>query len=199
MQKQIIVIATQNKGKIFELNQLLTDLPFQLKSISEFTDHEPEETGTICEENALIKARAAFELTGLPSLADDAGLFVDALNGAPGVYTSEFSKREDGTRDYPYAFEKLEKLLLDKEKDAHFVCVLAYVDGDQEKLFRGEVFGKLDFSDPTHKTDGTFGFDPVFIPKGETQTFAQLGMSAKKKYSHRANASKIFVDWFLGK
>jgi len=204
-----IVVASHNAGKIREIEDLIGPFGFSAKSAAELKFDEPDETGTTFEENAVIKALASAKASGLPALSDDSGLVIDALDGAPGVYTANWAEKEDGTRDFAMAMEKVEKALADKgatdEKDrtARFVSVLclAWPDGHTE-LFRGEVEGTVVWPP---RGDKGFGYDPVFQPEGYATTFGE--MSAEEKHgwkpgdatalSHRARAFKIFVETCL--
>jgi XTP/dITP diphosphohydrolase len=205
-----IVVASHNAGKISEIRDLIGPLGFEAKSAADLKFIEPDETGTTFEENAAIKALASAKASGLPALSDDSGLVVDALDGAPGVYTANWAETEDGTRDFPMAMEKVEKALQEKgatapdQRAARFVSVLclAWPDGHTE-MFRGEVEGTLVW--PPRGTSG-FGYDPVFKPEGYETTFGE--MTAEEKHgwkpgdaqalSHRARAFKIFAETCLG-
>ncbi|MXN44821.1 RdgB/HAM1 family non-canonical purine NTP pyrophosphatase [Shinella kummerowiae] len=204
-----IVVASHNAGKIREIEDLIGPFGFSAKSAAELKFEEPDETGTTFEENATIKALASAKASGLPALSDDSGLVVDALDGAPGVYTANWAEKEDGTRDFAMAMEKVEKALADKgvtdakDRAARFVSVLclAWPDGHTE-LFRGEVEGTVVW--PPRGSQG-FGYDPVFQPEGYETTFGE--MSAEEKHgwkpgdaaalSHRARAFKLFVETCL--
>ncbi len=204
-----IVVASHNAGKIREIEDLIGPFGFSAKSAAELKFEEPDETGTTFEENATIKALASAKASGLPALSDDSGLVIDALGGAPGVYTANRAEKEDGTRDFAMAMEKVEKALSEKgatdvkDRTARFVSVLclAWPDGHTE-LFRGEVEGHVVWPP---RGDKGFGYDPVFQPEGYETTFGE--MSAEEKHgwkpgdatalSHRARAFKIFVETCL--
>jgi XTP/dITP diphosphohydrolase len=204
-----IVVASHNAGKIREIEDLIGPFGFSAKSAAELNFEEPDETGTTFEENAKIKALASAKASGLPALSDDSGLVVDALDGAPGVYTANWAETANGTRDFAMAMQKVEKALAEKgvseakDRTARFVSVLclAWPDGHTE-LFRGEVEGQVVW--PPRGTQG-FGYDPVFQPEGYETTFGE--MSAQEKHgwkpgdaaalSHRARAFKIFVETCL--
>lgn len=209
LETKTIVVASHNAGKIAEIADLIGPFGFSAKSAAELRFAEPDETGTTFEENATIKALASAKASGLPSLSDDSGIVIDALDGAPGVYTANWAEREDGSRDFAMAMEKVEKALADKgatepsQRTARFVSVLclAWPDGHTE-LFRGEVEGIVAW--PPRGTKG-FGYDPIFQPEGYDVTFGE--MSAEEKHgwkpgdpqalSHRARAFKIFVETCL--
>ena len=204
-----IVVASHNAGKISEIRDLIGPLGFEAKSAADLKFEEPDETGTTYEENARIKALASAKASGLPALSDDSGLAVDALDGAPGVYTANWAEREDGSRDFGMAMEKLEKALQEKgattpaQRTGRFVSVLclAWPDGHTE-TFRGEVEGHIVW--PPRGSLG-FGYDPVFKPTGYDVTFGEMPAEAKHGWkpgnaealSHRARAFKLFVETCL--
>ena len=209
LETRTIVVASHNAGKIAEIADLIGPFGFSAKSAAELKFEEPDETGTTFEENAAIKALASARVSGLPALSDDSGLVVDALDGAPGVYTANWAEREDGSRDFLMAMEKVEKALADRgattpeQRSGRFVSVLclAWPDGHTE-MFRGEVEGTIVW--PPRGTKG-FGYDPVFQPEGYETTFGE--MTAEEKHgwkpgdpqalSHRARAFKLFVETCL--
>jgi XTP/dITP diphosphohydrolase len=204
-----IVVASHNAGKIREIAELIGPLGFSAKSAAELEFAEPDETGTTFEENAAIKALASAKASGLPALSDDSGLVIDALDGAPGVYTANWAEREDGTRDFQMAMEKVEKALEERsattaeQRSGRFVSVLclAWPDGHME-FFRGEVEGAVVW--PPRGTQG-FGYDPVFQPQGYDITFGEMSSEQKHGWrpgepealSHRARAFKRFVETCL--
>jgi len=145
---------------------------------------EPEETEDTFEGNALLKARHACAMTAIPCLADDSGLSVNALDGAPGIYSARWAGSD---KDFNMAMQKIWDLIGDNpDKSAAFVAVLALISPDgREWVARGEVEGTLCY--PPRGQHG-FGYDPIFIPEDETQTFAELGAEGKEKYSHRRRA-----------
>lgn len=201
-----LVVATHNKGKVAEINELLAPFGLKTRSAAELGLPEPVESGTSFEENARTKAFAAASATGLPALSDDSGLCVDVLDGAPGVYTADWAQLPDGTRDFAFAMEKLEAALKSKgalaapQRKGRFVAVLclAWPDGHAE-YFRGEVEGTLVW--PPRGERG-FGYDPVFLPHGHDQTFGEMEASQKHRWeagrgdlglSHRARAFAKFA------
>jgi len=204
-----IIVASHNAGKIREIEDLIGPFGFSAKSAAELNFEEPDETGTTFEENATIKALASAKASGLPALSDDSGLVIDALDGAPGVYTANWAETADGTRDFAMAMEKVEKALAEKgvtearDRTARFVSVLclAWPDGHTE-LFRGEVEGHVVW--PPRGQKG-FGYDPVFQPEGYETTFGEISAEEKHGWkpgdanalSHRARAFKIFVETCL--
>ncbi|NOW44309.1 XTP/dITP diphosphohydrolase [Novosphingobium sp. SG751A] len=198
-----IVIATHNLGKLAEMQKMLAPYGLECVSAGELGLKEPEEVGTTFIENALIKARFAAVESGLPALADDSGLCVQALGGRPGVYTADWAERHwyEGPegRDWFMAMGKVEGLLCEHGPDvgraAHFACVLALAWPDGvDAVYEGRVDGTMTW--PPRGRLG-FGFDPVFIPRGYNQTFAEIPPADKAKISHRADAfAKLVADQF---
>lgn len=186
-----LVVASHNKGKVREIEELLAPFGFDVRGAAELGLAEPEETGLTFEDNAILKARAAAKASGLMSLADDSGLSVTALDGAPGVYSARWAGE---AKDFSFAMARVERELKENsaaDLSARFVCVLALAapDGETES-FRGEVEGHLVF--PPRGSKG-FGYDPIFIANGMTQTFAEIDPAAKHAISHRAHAFEKFV------
>ncbi|NUS68918.1 RdgB/HAM1 family non-canonical purine NTP pyrophosphatase [Ensifer adhaerens] len=210
LDNKTLIVASHNAGKIREIRDLIGPLGFEAKSAADLNFIEPDETGTTFEENATIKALASAKASGLPALSDDSGLAIDALDGAPGVYTANWAEREDGSRDFAMAMQKVEDALQEKgaqtpsARTARFVSVLclAWPDGHVE-LFRGEVEGFVVW--PPRGSQG-FGYDPVFQPKGYETTFGEMSADEKHGWkpgdeealSHRARAFKIFAETCLG-
>ena len=192
-----IVVASHNAGKVAEINELIEPYGFKAKSAADLGLPEPDETGTTFEENAAIKALSAATISGLPALADDSGLCVNALDGDPGVYTADWAEKPDGSvRDFAMAMEKVEEAIAktgSADRGAHFVSVLclAWPDGHCE-YFRGEVEGQLVW--PPRGLAG-FGYDPVFMPAGHERTFGE--MIAASALSHRSRAFVKFADTCL--
>lgn len=198
-----LVIATHNAGKLKEISALLD--PYGMKCISagSLGLPEPPETGTTFAQNALIKARAAAEASGIVSLADDSGLSVAALDGRPGIYTADWAERQhfEGSpgRDWYMAMGKVEGLLAEQgpetPRDAWFSCVLALAWPDGESVvYEGRIDGSLTW--PPRGALG-FGYDPVFVPSGRKETFAELDPAEKHAMSHRADAfAKLVAEQF---
>lgn len=200
-----IVIATHNAGKLKEFAELMAPFGFTAKSAGELGLAEPEETGTTFEANAYLKAHAAAAATGLPALSDDSGLCVDALGGAPGVYTADWATLPGGGRDFGQAMRRTEDALraagaaTPEARRGRFVSVLclAFPDGAAE-YFRGEVEGALVW--PPRGEKG-FGYDPVFLPDGHARTFGEMASGEKHGWrpgeaealSHRARAFRKFA------
>lgn len=184
-----LVIATHNAGKLREISALLAPYGIEPVSAGSLGLPEPEETGTSFAENALLKAHASAQGAGMVALADDSGLCVDALGGAPGVYTADWAETPNG-RDWLLAMTKVEDRLNalgpDVDRSAAFVCTLAIAWPDGESaLFEGRVAGDLVW--PPRGALG-FGYDPVFVPEGHSQSFAELDPAVKHAISHRADA-----------
>ncbi|MFD1611130.1 RdgB/HAM1 family non-canonical purine NTP pyrophosphatase [Sphingomonas tabacisoli] len=184
-----LVVATHNQGKVKELKALLQPYGMELVSSKELDLPEPEETGTTFFFNAELKAITAADLSGLPAIADDSGICVEALNGEPGVYTANWAETENG-RDWTLAMGKVEDALAllgpEVSRSAYFACVLsvAWPDGHIES-FEGRVDGTLVWPP---RGDKGFGYDPMFVPLGYDQTFAEMEPEAKHAISHRAVA-----------
>lgn len=195
-----LVIASHNAGKVKEIRALLAPYGIEPVSAAELGLPEPAETGTTFGENALLKAHAAAQGSGLPALADDSGLCVAALNDAPGVYTADWAEKqpfEGGPgRDWYMAMGKVEGKLAElganTDRSAFFTCTLAlaWPDGHEE-VFEGRVQGSLTWP-PRGKLG--FGYDPVFVPNGHAQTFAELDPADKHATSHRADAFRKLVS-----
>jgi len=190
-----LVIASHNQGKVREIRALLAPFGIEPVAASDLGLPEPEETGTTFAENALIKARASAEGSGIVALADDSGLCVDALGGEPGVYTADWAETPQG-RDWELAMRKvedsMEALGSNVDRSARFVCTLALCWPDGETaLFEGQISGHLTW--PPRGELG-FGYDPVFVPEGHDQTFAEIEPEEKHAISHRAEAFKKLVN-----
>lgn len=181
---QRLVIATHNPGKLREIAELVAPFSIVAVGAGDLGLPEPEETGTTFEANAELKACAASTESGLPALADDSGLVVPALNGAPGIYSARWA---GATRDFSAAMAKVEEKLAGKlDRRAYFVAVLAlaWPDGALE-TFRGEAHGELVW--PPRGKNG-FGYDPMFRPEGSRMTFGEMPPAEKRKLNHRARA-----------
>jgi XTP/dITP diphosphohydrolase len=184
-----LVLATHNKGKVREIKDLLAPFNIEVVSAGALGLPEPEETGTTFRANAELKAIAAATAANLPALADDSGLAVDALGGAPGIYSARWAGPD---KDFAAAMKRVEQKLNGKKKViAHFVCALslAWPDGSVE-TFEGILDGTLTF--PPRGTKG-FGYDPIFIPVGNSVTFGEMDADEKHAISHRAIAFEQLV------
>jgi XTP/dITP diphosphohydrolase len=184
LNSQRLVIATHNPGKLREIEELVAPFGISVTSAGALGLAEPEETGATFEENAALKARAAASACGLPALADDSGLVVPALGGAPGIYSARWAGL---AKDFAIAMKRVEDELGGKDdRRAYFVAVLALArpDGDIE-TWRGEAHGRLVWPP---RGDRGFGYDPMFLPEGESLTFGEMDPIAKHQISHRARA-----------
>jgi XTP/dITP diphosphohydrolase len=198
-----LVIASHNLGKVREIRQLLGPYGIEPVSATELDLPEPDEIGTSFVDNADLKARQAADLSGLPALADDSGLCVEALDNRPGIHSARWAITGEatvppeagpgevqGNRDFGLAMRRvhgeLEALGPDANRNAHFVCALAVVwpDGRSE-WFEGRVDGTLVWPP---RGDRGFGYDPIFVPAGYHQTFGQMDPAEKHRISHRAEA-----------
>jgi XTP/dITP diphosphohydrolase len=184
-----LVIATHNPGKRREIADLLAPYDVEVVSAGDLGLAEPEETGTTFAANAELKARAAAEAANLPALADDSGLAVAALDGAPGIYSARWGGEK---KDFGAAMARVERELAGhRDRSASFVCALSlcWPDGHVE-TFEGAVHGALVW--PPRGERG-FGYDPMFVADGRTQTFGEMDPDAKHAISHRADAFRKLV------
>lgn len=190
-----LVLASHNQGKLREIAALLEPFGAEVVSAAALGLAEPAETEGTFAGNARIKAHFAARTTGLPALSDDSGIMVEALGGAPGVHTADWAETPDG-RDFPMAMEKVWRLLEEKAapepRRASFnaTLCLAWPDGHDE-LFEGRVHGRIVW--PMRGEIG-FGFDPVFLPDGENETFGEMDPARKHAMSHRAVAFAKLVE-----
>lgn len=179
-----LIIASYNRGKIPEFQRLLLPLGVTLSSAADHGLPEPEETGATFEDNAILKARAAAIVSGVPALADDSGLCVASLGGAPGIYSARWA---GAARNFNAAMQRVEHELHGKsDRSAGFVCVLAlcWPDGTIQ-TYRGEVAGNIVWPP---RGPGGFGYDPIFQPENHQRTFAEMTTEEKHMLSHRARA-----------
>ena len=185
-----VVIATHNKDKLKELKKALSDFSIELLDLSYFPEiGDIEETGTTLKENAFIKAQCVNELTGLPAIADDTGLEVDFLDGAPGVYSARFAGEECSYIDNVNKMLKMMKNVKNENRTAIFKTVIAFFDGKQELYSEGEVKGLIS---PEIKGLGGFGYDSIFYIPDERKTFAEMTLEEKNIISHRGRAIQNF-------
>jgi XTP/dITP diphosphohydrolase len=189
-----ILIATTNQGKIEEIRSLVKGLPTEFLSPADLPDiPEVVEDGTTFEENAVKKARAIAEATGVVTLADDSGLCVDALNGRPGVHSARYAGENASDEDKYRRILKEMQGVPDSERSARFVCILALVTPDGEKvLFRGVCEGLI-AREPSGSSG--FGYDPIFYFEEAGCTFAQMDRESKNKVSHRGRALREFAEF----
>jgi len=191
-----LVLATHNRGKLREIAALVEQLGVSCVGAEELGLPEPEEIGNSFADNADLKAREAADLSGLPALADDSGLCVDALHGRPGIFSARWAEDEQGNRDWMRAMERVwsevEAAGPDAGHDAHFACALAIAwpnDGQVEN-FEGRVDGTLTW--PPRGSNG-FGYDPIFVANGREVTFGEMDPAEKHSISHRADAFRKLV------
>jgi XTP/dITP diphosphohydrolase len=184
-----IVLATHNQGKVQELRAILEPVGLELVG---YEGPEPVEDGISFLENALIKARAAYEHTGLPALADDSGLAVEILGGSPGIFTAIWSGTKDNVANRQLLLAQL-KDIAPEHRAASFVCTIALVAEEGETSFTGIWPGSI--ATEERGTNG-HGYDPVFIPEGLTQTAAELEPEVKNALSHRAQALSALISYF---
>ncbi|MGB0934556.1 MAG: non-canonical purine NTP pyrophosphatase [Alphaproteobacteria bacterium] len=185
-----LVLASHNDHKIAEMKLLLAPLDLEVLSVKELEISTVEETGNTFEDNAAIKAEHGFAETNMPTLADDSGLVIPALGGMPGVDTNPWAMEQGG---YPQAFAKLEELLQGKDHACYFICMMALkLPGQDVQFYEGRIDGHLSFP-PRGKVG--FGYDPIFVPEGYDQTYAELSETSKIKlaHSHRSRAIEAIV------
>ena len=191
-----LVIATHNTGKLREIAELIEPLGIACVGAEELGLPEPEEIGNTFVDNADLKAREAADLSGLPALADDSGLSVDALHGRPGIFSARWAEDDDGNRDFVRAMERVwrevEAAGPEAGHDAHFTCALslAWPNDGQIESFEGRVDGTLNWPP---RGDKGFGYDPIFVPAGHDVTFAEMEPAQKHEMSHRADAFRKLV------
>lgn len=199
---QELLIATNNKGKFSEIGFLLSQVGIRSISPDNFNIPEPEENGSTFAQNSLIKAEFYAKKSGLLALADDSGLAIEALDGAPGIHSARFALDEKGQKNFPLAFikiaDELEKKNFDLSKDklrASFICNLALFDPKTgfNISFEGKIDGRLTF--PPRGENG-FGYDPIFIKDGYDLTFGEIAPQKKDEISHRAQAFKKLLEWW---
>lgn len=190
-----LIVATHNDGKLHEISALLEPFSIAVTSAGAMDLPVPDETETTFVGNARIKAHAAAKATGMVALADDSGLSVDALDGAPGVYTADWAETPQG-RDFAMAMSKVYDALLATKTpapwSAQFRCtlVLAWPDGHDE-VFEGVMPGQIVWP---MRGDNGHGYDPIFVPDGHQITFAEMGSAQKNRISHRSLAFRKLID-----
>ena len=191
-----LVIATHNSGKLREIAELIEPLGISCVGAEELGLPEPEEIGNTFVDNADLKAREAADLSGLPALADDSGLSVDALHGLPGIFSARWAEDEQGNRDWMRAMERVWREVEGADPEggraAHFACALsiAWPNDGMVESFEGRVDGSLVW--PPRGRNG-FGYDPIFIPAGHDVTFGEMDPTEKHRISHRADAFRKLV------
>ena len=185
-----LVLASHNQGKLAELRAILEPAVAGLELVS-YEGPEPVEDGVSFVENALIKARAAFAHTGLPSIADDSGVAVEILGGSPGIFTAIWSGTRDNAANRQLLLAQLADIP-DAHRSAAFVCTIALVTQDGELTFTGNWPGAI--AREERGTNG-HGYDPIFVPDGFTQTAAELEPELKNALSHRAAALSTLISY----
>jgi XTP/dITP diphosphohydrolase len=189
-----IVLATRNKKKVEEIKRVIGDMPISILTIDDFSGcPEVEEEGVTFQENAVQKAVAVAHYTGKPSLADDSGLEVYALNNAPGILSSRYSGEDaDDSKNIEKLLHEMHSII-DEKRSARFVCclALAFPDGRLE-IFTGQAEGKIGRE---QKGSYGFGYDPIFYPKGHERTFAEMTANEKDSLSHRGKALREFQQY----
>jgi len=190
-----LAIATNNKKKLIEINELFEHNEInniQLYSISDLDIvSDPDEDGSTLEENALIKAKSLFKKTNIPTIADDTGLFVEALDGKPGVKSARYAS--DSANDEQNRELLLSELSNSTNRYAHFKTTICYLDGDGHHFFNGICEGAIAV---VEKGNNGFGYDPIFIPNNYDVTFAEMNPEIKNSISHRHNALAGFINWY---
>ena len=189
-----LIFATANEGKLREIREILQDLDYRILSLKEAgVDVEINEDGTTFEENSLIKAKAVMEATGLPALADDSGIMVDALGGAPGIYSARYGFDESlDDRGRMLLLLKNTEHVPDGQRQAKFVCVITFITPEGRIIqARGEVHGELT-REP--KGENGFGYDPIFYYPPAGCTTAELPSEEKNQVSHRGQALRVFYE-----
>ncbi len=185
-----IIAATKNKNKLREFGEILKG--FEIISQEEAgVDIDVEETGTTFEENSYIKAKAIYDITGITTIADDSGLCVDALGGAPGVYSARYGGEGYDDKGRVELLLQNMKDIPDGERSARFVCVITLVGKDGVLTARGECEGRIDYEP---KGGNGFGYDPVFFVEQYNKTMAEATPEEKNAISHRGKALKIFAE-----
>ncbi len=183
----VVVLATRNPKKIKEIRQILGPEVI-CETLSNYVDIAIKETGRTLLQNSLAKAEFAYKLSRKPSLADDSGLFVEVLNGEPGIYSARYGKNDDNR-----IARLLKNLATHKKRRASFKAVFVYYYAPNTyRVFEGECRGKIAYE--VRGSDG-FGYDPIFIPNGYKKTFAELGQKVKNRLSHRAKALAKFKKY----
>ncbi len=190
-----LILATKNKGKVREITEYFKDSEFEITGLEDsFPDID--ETGTTFEENATLKAEQVYNQLKILTLADDSGLEVDYLVGEPGVYSARFAG--ENATDLDNCKKLLEEMgdAEDEDRAARFKCVMVLYDGTEKHVFEGVCEGKI--ISEMRGNDG-FGYDPLFVPNGYTQTYAELDLGTKNTISHRGKALKLVKDYLQNK
>ena len=188
-----IILASNNENKLREIKEKLKDYSVNVMSQKQAGyDIEVDETGTTLEENAILKAEAIYELSKMPVISDDTGLEIDALNGAPGVYSARFAGENATDHEKRAKVLNLMKDVSEENRTARFKCDICYIDEDGEKhIFEGVAEGRIATQE---KGNNGFGYDPIFICE-KNKTFAELTGEEKNSISHRGRAVNKFVEY----
>lgn len=185
-----LLFATHNQHKKEEIQQILGS-DFLIKSLTDYEIFEEiVEDGITFEENALIKAKYCFEKTGIPSVGDDSGLVVNALDGRPGIYSARYAGDHDFEKNMAKVLEELEN---EEDRSAYFITVLCYYNENGAQYFTGKVHGTILKENKGHQG---FGYDPIFVPTGYEKTFAEMPSDQKNEISHRKQALDLFLKKF---
>ncbi|MDE8034595.1 RdgB/HAM1 family non-canonical purine NTP pyrophosphatase [Actinobacillus equuli] len=197
MERTKVVLATGNKGKVKEMSDVLAQFGFDVVAQSEFGIESPEETGLTFVENALLKARHASKMTGLPAIADDSGLAVDALGGAPGLYSARYAGEESNDEANRQKLLAEMQNIADEKRGAKFVSCIVFLQHETDptpKIALGECFGEILREE---RGQNGFGYDSLFFYPPKNCSFAELETSEKKKISHRAMALEVLKQQLL--
>ncbi|WGE90088.1 RdgB/HAM1 family non-canonical purine NTP pyrophosphatase [Actinobacillus arthritidis] len=197
MERTKVVLATGNKGKVKEMADVLAQFGFDVVAQSEFGIESPEETGLTFIENALLKARYASKITGLPAIADDSGLAVDALGGAPGLYSARYAGEEGNDEANRHKLLAEMQNIADEKRGAKFVSCIVFLQHETDptpKIALGECFGEILREE---RGQNGFGYDSLFFYPPKNCSFAELETSEKKKISHRAIALDVLKQQLL--
>ncbi|AIZ78710.1 RdgB/HAM1 family non-canonical purine NTP pyrophosphatase [Actinobacillus equuli subsp. equuli] len=197
MERTKVVLATGNKGKVKEMSDVLAQFGFDVVAQSEFGIESPEETGLTFVENALLKARYASKMTGLPAIADDSGLAVDALGGAPGLYSARYAGEEGNDQANRQKLLAEMQNVADEKRGAKFVSCIVFLQHETDptpKIALGECFGEILREE---RGQNGFGYDSLFFYPPKNCSFAELETSEKKKISHRAMALEVLKQQLL--
>lgn len=197
MERTKVVLATGNKGKVKEMADVLAQFGFDVVAQSEFGIESPEETGLTFVENALLKARYASKMTGLPAIADDSGLAVDALGGAPGLYSARYAGEEGNDQANRQKLLAEMQNVADEKRSAKFVSCIVFLQHETDptpKIALGECFGEILREE---RGQNGFGYDSLFFYPPKNCSFAELETSEKKKISHRAIALDVLKQQLL--
>lgn len=188
-----LLVATHNEHKKEEIQQIVGG-NFTVKSLADYGLHEEiVEDGDSFHANALIKAKYCFEKTGIPSLGDDSGLVVEALDGRPGIYSARYAGDHDFAKNIAKVLEEMQG---EENRKAYFITVLCYFDETGAQYFEGRVYGNLLEENKGFKG---FGYDPIFVPEGLGQTFAEMNPEDKNRISHRKQALDLFLKDIVAK